>query len=285
MQGAQKQAAASTHSPSHQEARFIMQFTDILRAATREADTLNYPGPDGWKQGRTIYGGLTASLCLHCARELTDEKRQLRSALISFVGPSTGQLSGSAQTLRSGRTAATVHAALQSGGAEASHALLTFSDLRDSVLSHAPSDMPVVEPPHPSRCFDLAGAGGPAFVQNFELIPAGGSAPMSGSTQPEVLWWARHKDPEARAGELGLLCLGDILPPAALTMLEAPAPVSSMTWMIDLLSDDLHTEDGWYLLSSNADQVGGGFSSQDMSIWNSSGRLIAKGRQTVTLFA
>jgi len=52
--------------------------------------------------------------------------------------------------------------------------------------------------------------------------------------------------------------------------------VSSMTWMIDIIVDDLSSEDGWYLFRSSAESVRGGFSTRDMSIWNKQGGLVAK---------
>lgn len=261
-----------------------MKFTEILSAARRDGNSLSFPGPDAWKQGRTLYGGLTASLCLHTALELTEVSSQLRSALISFVGPSSTDLTGTAEMLRAGRTASSVHAALRSGGAAATQALLTFSDSRDSAVAHAPLTMPAVKPPNPSDVLDFASQGGPVFLNNFDIIMAGGAAPMTGSAEPEVCWWARHRDPEARGSYVGLLCLGDILPPAALSMVTEPTPVSSMTWMMDIIGSDISTDDGWYLFASKADAVSGGFSTQDMSIWNTAGKLIGKGRQTVTMF-
>ncbi|MFK7830028.1 MAG: acyl-CoA thioesterase [Congregibacter sp.] len=261
-----------------------MKFTEILAAARHNGDKLIYPGPEEWKQGRTLFGGLTASLCLHSALEKTGETRPLRSAMISFVGPSSDHLTGFARVLRSGRTASTIHAGLQNNGNEATAALLTFSPPRESAVLFEPASMPAIGGPDIADIMDLSSIGGPIFMRNFDVIAAGGSIPMSGSTKPEVSWWARHKDPDARGSQLGLVCLGDILPPAALTMASTPTPISSMTWMIDLVRDDLATDDGWYLFHSRADVVAGGFSTQDMSIWNTAGNLIAKGRQTVTMF-
>ena len=54
--------------------------------------------------------------------------------------------------------------------------------------------------------------------------------------------------------------------------------------MVDLLTDAPRTRDGWWLLESRADHVRGGFSTQDMTIWNTDGACVAKGRQMVTVF-
>jgi len=259
-------------------------FSELLANATREPSALRVRAPDDWKQGRTLYGGLTSSLCLHAARELAQAQGRLRSALISFVGPSSGEVVASAETLRSGRTAATVRASLDSDGTCATEALLTFSDTRPSALDYEAHPAPEVPAPRSEDALDLAAAGGPVFVRNFELIPVGGGIPISGADTPDLIWWARHRDPAARGTDLGLLCLGDVLPPAALPMASSPVPLSSMTWMVDIVADDLATHDGWYLLRSRAEVVRGGFSTQDMSIWNHAGALVAKGRQTVTIF-
>lgn len=261
-----------------------MRFTDILTAATRESDTLRLSAPDSWKQGRTLYGGLTSSIALHAANELAGESRKLRSALISFVGPSTDEVVATAQSLRSGRTAGTVRASLSSDGEQATEALFTFSDMRESTLLYESEPAPEASEPDPKDILDFTGIGAPTFMQNFDVIFVGGAIPMSGAEVPEVVWWARHKDTAARNSELGLVCLGDILPPAAFTLANAPMKFSSMTWMMDIVRDDLSSKDGWYLFRSKAEAVRGGFSTQDMTIWNRAGELVAKGRQTITLF-
>ncbi|WP_439101185.1 thioesterase family protein [Congregibacter sp.] len=261
-----------------------MLFTNLLASTTREPDALRLNAPDSWKQGRTLYGGLTSSVALYAARELTGESGTLRSALISFVGPSTDEVIAEAQILRSGRTAATVRASLSSGGTPATEALLTFSDTRESAVIYESQQASEFPKPRAENALDLAAAGGPAFMGNFDIVPVGGGIPMSGASKPEVIWWARHRDPLARGSDLGLLCIGDVLPPAALAMTTAPVKVSSMTWMVDIVTDDLSTDEGWYLFRSSAEKVRGGFSTQDMSVWNSDGELVAKGRQTVTMF-
>ncbi|MEM6604853.1 MAG: thioesterase family protein [Pseudomonadota bacterium] len=261
-----------------------MNFTDILANAKPDKDGYAYAAPDQWKQGRTLYGGLTSSICLHSARLLTGEERQLRSALVSFVGPSSEYITADAAVLRSGRTATTVRSSLRSSGSVATEALLTFADCRESNIVYTPSTMPDVAAPRPDDVLDLSRAGGPAFTCNFDLIPVGGAIPMSAAPVPDIYWWARHKDVAARDTELGLLCIGDILPPAVLTMTASPARVSSMTWMIDFVGDSWETEAGWYLFRSTADAATGGLSTQHMSIWSTSGAMIAKGRQTVALF-
>ena len=58
-----------------------------------------------------------------------------------------------------------------------------------------------------------------------------------------------------------------------------------MTWMIDFYADAPTTTDGWWLLEASSDFAAGGHSSQDMTIWNASGGMVAKGRQMIAVFA
>ena len=57
-------------------------------------------------------------------------------------------------------------------------------------------------------------------------------------------------------------------PPAVLPMFKEFAPISSMTWMMNFLKEDISTEDGWWLMRSAADHSRDGYSSQDMQVWN-----------------
>ncbi|MFW6300206.1 MAG: acyl-CoA thioesterase [Oceanicaulis sp.] len=127
--------------------------------------------------------------------------------------------------------------------------------------------------------------GAPEFTRRLDFVWAGGAAPFSGAREPYELSWVRHRDEASRAHPLGLVCLADALAPAVTPTLPGFAPLSSMTWMIDFFGDDQTTRDGWWLLEARSDFAAGGHSSQDMTIWNTGGRCVAKGRQMVTVFA
>ena len=79
------------------------------------------------------------------------------------------------------------------------------------------------------------------------------------------------------------LALGDALPPAAMTSFPEWAPISTMTWSIDLI--DLPADlDGWHLLRSTSEHARDGYSTQNMDLWDASGRHLAAGRQLIALF-
>ena len=59
---------------------------------------------ENWMQGRTTYGGLSASLCLKAAVNLQSNLPPLRSAQVSFIGPVGSNISLRARILRQGRS-------------------------------------------------------------------------------------------------------------------------------------------------------------------------------------
>ncbi|MGJ3626078.1 hypothetical protein AB5I41_02275 [Sphingomonas sp. MMS24-JH45] len=95
-------------------------------------------------------------------------------------------------------------------------------------------------------------------------------------------------DPAERArrhstdGEL--VAVGDCLPPAALRILGRNVPMSSLTWILNVLGPEPRTDDGWWLLRSDADYARAGSSSQVMGVWNAAGEKVAEQMQSVTIF-
>lgn len=68
-----------------------------------------------------------------------------------------------------------------------------------------------------------------------------------------MLVWLRHRDLVANAGMAGLVALADALPPAAMVMFPPePAPISTMTWTLDVLTDNPASASGWWLVENLA---------------------------------
>ena len=259
-----------------------MSLQDIVQGFKKSSQGYAGHVPDSWLQGRTVYGGMTAALCFMAADDLA-EGRPLRSAFIAFVGPSNGELSVAAEVIRAGRTASTVRAQLSSEKGPGVEALFTYSGNRDSKVHQPVSTVPHRPPAVTDQSVPPKGV--PGFTQHLEYHWASESLPFAGGSASSLRAWVRLRDPVSRAHPLSLLCIADALPPAVVATLTDFAPLSSMTWMIDFYDDTPTTEDGWWLLDATADFATGGHSSQDMTIWNSRGECVAKGRQMITLFA
>jgi acyl-CoA thioesterase len=237
--------------------------------------------PASWHQGRTVFGGLSAAMSLaHAVTRLPSEAPALRSGQVSFIGPVSGQLSLDSVVLRQGRSMTIVGTDLYSNAELGVRSVFFFGAERHSVVSQKAAR------PAPARCWDQYPllhdrTDAPAFLQNFDIRPAGGSRPFSGSENPEIVWWVRHRHGERLDPMLALIAMGDALPPAAATTLRAAAPLSSVNWSFDVAGAP---RGEWFLLRSFSEQASHGYSIQQMDMWDESGDRVLTGRQTVAVF-
>ena len=240
--------------------------------------------PANWKQGRTAYGGVTAALMLAAASEKFDELPPLRSALINFVGPVTDDPLLTANLERRGRNVTNISAAAHVGETVVGRADFLFGAARSSKLNVEFPAPPAIALDAAERLIpELAAGMVPQFFHNFDTRLVAGARPMMGK-EGYIRTWSRHKDPASRTGLESLLCIGDVLPPAAIPLMREIVPISSMSWMFNLLTDNPQTEDGWWHIEARLTAAGGGYSSQVMRIWNTDGELVVEGMQSIAIF-
>jgi len=238
--------------------------------------------PDTWMQGRTTYGGLTAALSLEAANALVDDL-PVRTAQVAFVGPVGGDVVIAPKLLRRGKNTAFVSVDMVTEGGVAAQSIFAYGKVRESQLNVSHVPMPSVPAPETANSFFRAGPR-PGFTQNFEMKGVLGGAPVSGSSERGIGLWMRHKDGISPDDATAVLAIADCPPPAALSMQTTPAPISSMTWMAEFLTETISTEQGWYFAHSEAQTARNGYSSQAMTLWNRSGEPILIGRQTIAMF-
>lgn len=251
---------------------------DILAGAEPIEGGFRVTIPADWLQGRTSYGGLSAALALHAAQASDSDLPPLRSALIAFVGPLAGVVSVTARRLRRGRNAAFVDATIESDAGIGCRATFTFMAAVESRIDH---DRLVPTPHAPPATDAKLFEGFPNhFTQNFQFYNLADHAGPA-----EWLRWARLRERAELDPEVAFIVIADALPPAALQLTGGPAPVSSLTWMINLIEPRPETRDGWWLLHTSTDRAASGYSSQRMTIWNADGRPVADAMQGVAVFA
>ena len=236
--------------------------------------------PDTWLQGRTSYGGLSAALALHVAQQSDEDLPPLRSALVAFIGPLSGAITIRASRLRRGRNAAFIQADVESDAGLGLRATFVFMNAVESKVEYQVGSAPDFPFPSPDDT-TYKGENSNFFIQNFELLDRRGAT--VGPT--EWLRWVRLQEREGLDPMVELIAVADCLPPAALKLAGGPAPVSSMTWQLNVLGPQPQTSDGWWLLRASADYAKGGSSSQQMAIWNADGQPIAEQMQSVAIFA
>lgn len=258
-------------------------FSRLLASLAPADGGFTVAATDDWRQGRTLYGGVAAALCLAAVERSVSGLAPLRSAQVSFIGPAVGTVELRPSLLRQGKTAAFVGCDLVSEGKVATRTVFCFGAPRAS--AHARSSAPApADMPRPEDCAPFfPPTFGPAFAQHFDMRLAGGARPVS-AAEPDVWIWGKHRDPDAPAGALALLALADAPPPAAMSAFTGLGMISTMTWMVDVLDQGALAAPGWRLLRSTAETIAEGYSAQTMTVWHEDGRAVLAGRQCVAVF-
>lgn len=259
-----------------------MTFSDILASLVHDDGLFRAEPPEDWRQGRTLFGGLSACLAVASAGRAFPEIPPLRSAQFAFIGPVTGSLALEPKILRAGKSATFITVDGKANTDIALRATLVFGAARRSSHSYRALSMPEAAPPGQlADFFDASFA--PAFTQQFDGRIAGGARAVSGTDKPELLLWVRHRDHAAPDDVTSIIALGDVPPPAAMSLFTTLASISTVNWSIDVLGDR-YVGSGWHLVRVEAETVGEGYSSQRMTLWDAAGAPILAARQTVAIF-
>ncbi len=257
----------------------MTSIADILAAATPADSGFTTAIPGDWMQGRTSYGGLSSALALHAAQQVEPDLPPLRSAQVAFIGPLAGDVTVTATKLRRGRTAAFIQSDVVSEaglGLRATFVFMAGQPSRVDFDRRAPIGH---APPAPDE--KLYTGPDEFFTGNFNYRDL-----KDGVGEGELLRWARLREAGGIDPMVHLMAVADGLPPAVIRLFgDGFAPLSSLTWIVNLLTPTPATTDGWWLLSARSDYARGGCSSQDMAIWNAAGELVATGMQSVAIFA
>ncbi|WP_162183046.1 thioesterase family protein [Pseudooceanicola atlanticus] len=235
-----------------------------------------------WMQGRTAFGGITASLALAATRLAQPDLPALRSMQVSFLRPIAEDVTFEVDLIRQGRTSSFVQVDCVSGGKVGARCTFVFGAARESAYAHdyiAPQTVPL-----PDDCPDLVRrSSGPSFFRNFEAKLADGAQLASGSDRPEMVVWTRLAARDDVDPEIAFICNADNLPPAAMATFTKGAPVSSVTWALDVAR--MPQDNDWQLTRTTSKHAADGYSVQDMEIRALDGQLLASAQQMVALFA
>ncbi|MEL6674935.1 MAG: thioesterase family protein [Bacteroidota bacterium] len=245
---------------------------------------------ESWMQGRGIYGGLSTALCLDGVKQQLGALPPLRSANINFIGPASKEVFVIPKLLRQGKSVSFVQAELMGEAGLITQAVFSFGAPRESrlegvFLPEKSMTDPAASPPFFSdNGFTPATQGArPAFTHHFDVRLIQGHRPFSGVDTPSFELWVRHQDATAK-DMTALIALADMPPPGILPMFKGLAPISSMSWMFNIIRNDLTNKSGWWFMRVEAEHAHGGYSSQNMSIRNDHGELVMVGRQNVAIF-
>lgn len=242
--------------------------------------------PQDWTQGRTTFGGLLAAVAIR-GLQTGAQGRPLRSFLMDYVSPTApGPLTVEVEVLRVGRSLLHTRATLAQEGQMRAVLLGAFGEARDTKLRQEGSTAPKSELP-PEQLVRLPYIEGamPAYTQHFDYRWTSQHGLFSGAPEGKLSGFVRALDAD-RVDCAVIAALIDSFPPPVLTQLRAPAPASTVTWMVNFphhrpsiaLNEFCRFES--VTISAN-----GGYAGVDTKLWDNAGRLLADSRQLVAEFS
>lgn len=257
-------------------------WTQLFRSLRLEPGRASLDLTPDWRQGRTVFGGLQAAVALRAMRTLVPDV-PLRTLQGTFLAPApAGTLAAAATVLRAGKSATHVEARLLDGDATCALLVGVFGAARASTVGVTPRQ-PAVESPRPFEFGYVPGVM-PAFTQHFKVRFLRGAPPYAGATQADNVVEVSMRD-TGPVTEGHVLAVADFMPPIALSYLKAPAPGSTLTWMLELLADrfDGLSLENWRVdatLSAARD----GYTGQSVMVWGPAGEPLAMSRQSMVVF-
>ncbi len=241
-----------------------------------------------WSQGRAAFGGLAVGLCLRAIERRVSPERSLRSALAQFVaavepGPARVEVT----VRRVGKAVTQVESRVVQGDEPRCVVLASYGAARPSLIALASAPPPRHPPPDAVERFPYVEGAAPRFTQRFEYAWEPERFPFIGASRASLGGWIRHREP-TRADAASLAALVDAWPAPVLPLLTAPAPASSVTWMLDVVATippGGFDAGRWWRFEAEADAAAGGYADVTGRLWSDEGALVATSRQLMVEFS
>lgn len=271
-------------------------FSQVLDSLHRDGDGWSTVIPRAWANGRTVFGGLQVALSVRAMRGALTESLgagngdvatlPLRSLQTTFVAPVAAGVPVAlrAEFLRAGRSATHARCDLLQDGKVACTTVAIFGAARPSRIVRDVPKPEVLVDPETLRDMPYIPGITPEFLQQLQLRWGVGRLPYSGHDEPHSTIFARLLDNGASAEDT-LIALADSIPTPALSMLERPAPATSINWMLELIGDPgLLDRDGWSLIGTDVRAGADGYLSQTSVLWGPGGHAFSVSHQSVAIF-
>jgi acyl-CoA thioesterase len=112
---------------------------------------------------------------------------------------------------------------------------------------------------------------------------------FKGAAEPKTQIYVGFRDePYAGPGALGeaqIIGYADIIPSPGLSLVSQPTIASSLTWTLELLTDDFGPKrEGLWLMDAAVESGRDGYLNQSAMLWSPDGQAVALSRQSVVVF-
>jgi acyl-CoA thioesterase II len=241
-----------------------------------------------WTQGRTLYGGISASLVYQAMREAVDNNKIMRSLSTNFIGPveSDSEFSISVEVLREGTNVTQVVGRLIQDNKVAVMSQSSFGIDRQSKVHVSNEIQHTMDYPQKPNSMPQISKVTPKFLEHFELEKTKGGWPFTDKKESDIHGWMRFKNQPSDITDAHLVALIDIWPPTVLQMLRWPAMASTMNWNLEFIHPHQKmTGNDWFAYQAQTRQAADGYAHTEANIWDKHGALVAISRQVVAVFA
>ena len=241
--------------------------------------------PDGWGQGRGVFGGLLCGALVTAARQkLTDPTRELRSLAMMFIAPpDVGAARLEVSSLREGGGSTTVEAALVQKGSVRSKALLVFSKPRLTEGAFCIASPPFDADWQKAQVIPVGPPFAPIFAQHFEYRPTLG-LPFSGGTTAETAGWIRPASFSGKYDAALIATCADAYWHSLQARGETMRAALTVSYSLELYGDLEHVEPDAPLFHHGISwAMQGGYASERRTLWSASGSLLAVNHQSIAV--
>ncbi|MHA6893344.1 acyl-CoA thioesterase [Ralstonia pseudosolanacearum] len=266
--------------------------TKIIERRQLDGCSVTFDVSEDWQQGRTLYGGLIATLAIQAMRDVCGRDWPLRALQTSFIGPVLpGRFEVDVTLLRQGKNVRQVQANIRqfdtTGHTNTACVLLAvFGAGRHSVLPEVTmAYAPTPKPPEQVRENAFLPAQAPTFTKHIEFRLATGGALFSGIDEIGSRTYLRMSDADAVDAELLSVIFSDAAPPPSLARLKSAAPFSSISWALELRPTDEVVAEGYWRIDKETLAAADGYINERSTLWTPDGRLAALGYQVVGVYA
>ncbi|MEM6731389.1 MAG: thioesterase family protein [Myxococcota bacterium] len=247
---------------------------------TRDGDHHRWTVPEGWGQGRAVFGGLVAGAAARLSQSFVE--RPLRTIQTQFLAPVRhGVLEAEFEELRRGKSATITRATLRQDDRISSLFVFTHIEPRPDSIRVPFPDAPEWKPPEQVMQMPYIAGVTPEFTQHYDFRFAEGSMPFTGGTRAHFNGYIRAKE-DAGVEVADTLGLVDAWPCPTLTILSRPVAASTVTWTLHLFDPPSPTAFNRYAFRTEL--AASGFSTSVGRMWNAEGQPVAYSEQTVAVF-
>lgn len=258
--------------------------TDLTAlVATRRVDANEFRAelPEGWLQGRTVFGGITIGVGVDAAVQwVSNDKLALRSINFALAAPTRpGLINVAVEEIRRGSNTSVVVTRLRQNGTTTATGTMVFGQPRDESCRWQQMNQ---EPP--PRFKDTKPVWrdsrlAPEFAKNFEYRPTRG-LPFSGADEAVVEGWIGPTHDARTYDAATTALLTDIWWPAGYAMETGPRPIATISSTIQLYPLVSLPQNEPVFHRGVAPVAQSGYVTEYRELWSESGALAATNQQT-----